>query len=66
MKKLLSLLLAVTLLASLAVIPSAVADEVITLRVWGGVPAEAGPQASIDAFNEASRIRESRPSTSAL
>ena len=53
MKKLLSLLLAVTLLASLAVIPSAVADEVITLRVWGGVPAEAGPQASIDAFNEA-------------
>ncbi len=32
---------------------AALADDVITLRVWGGVPAEAGPQASIDLFNEA-------------
>lgn len=26
--------------------------EVVTLRLWGGVPAEAGPQASCDLFNE--------------
>lgn len=27
-------------------------SEMITLRLWGGVPAEAGPQASCDLFNE--------------
>ena len=26
--------------------------ETVTLRVWGGVPEEAGPQASVDLFNE--------------
>ena len=26
--------------------------ETVTLRLWGGVPAEAGPQASCDLFNE--------------
>ena len=37
----------------------------ITLRVWGGVPAEAGPQASIDLFNEAFKDKGIRRSTSA-
>lgn len=27
--------------------------ETVTIRMWGGVPPEAGPQASIDAFNAA-------------
>ena len=50
MKKWLSMLMAAVLLVTAA---AALADDVITLRVWGGVPAEAGPQASIDLFNEA-------------
>ena len=27
--------------------------DVVTIRMWGGVPAESGPQAACDAFNEA-------------
>lgn len=27
-------------------------NDVVTLRFWGGVPAESGPQASVDLFNE--------------
>ena len=50
MKKWMSILMAIVLLMTAAM---ALADDVITLRVWGGVPAEAGPQASIDLFNEA-------------
>lgn len=54
MKKMLSILLAAMLLTlSLGLGSFALADDVITLRVWGGVPAESGPQASVDAFNEA-------------
>lgn len=55
MKKWLSVLVTAVLLATsvLAFGVTALADDVITLRVWGGVPAEAGPQASVDAFNEA-------------
>lgn len=30
----------------------AASGETVTLRLWGGVPAEAGPQASCDLFNE--------------
>ena len=27
-------------------------EDIVTLRFWGGVPPEAGPQASVDLFNE--------------
>ena len=27
--------------------------QTVTLRIWGGVPPEAGPQKSIDEFNKA-------------
>ena len=32
---------------------SAKSGDVVTIRMWGGVPAESGPQAACDAFNEA-------------
>ena len=31
---------------------SAKDEDIVTLRFWGGVPPEAGPQASVDLFNE--------------
>ena len=31
---------------------SAKDEDIVTLRSWGGVPPEAGPQASVDLFNE--------------
>lgn len=31
---------------------SASEEDVVTIRFWGGVPPEAGPQASVDLFNE--------------
>ncbi|MGI6215230.1 MAG: extracellular solute-binding protein [Christensenellales bacterium] len=50
MKKCMILLMAMALF----IVPVTIfADETITLRLWGGVPAEAGPQASVDLFNEA-------------
>jgi multiple sugar transport system substrate-binding protein len=33
--------------------PSAGPAKTVTLQIWGGVPAEYGPQASVEAFNEA-------------
>ncbi len=55
MKKLLSMVLALMLVAGLmaGLTVSASAADVVTLRIWGGVPPEAGPQASVDAFNAA-------------
>lgn len=54
MKRFLSVLLTAALLVSMTALgTTAMADEVITLRLWGGVPAEAGPQACVEAFNEA-------------
>ena len=54
MKRFLSVLLTAALLVSMTTLgTTAMADEVITLRLWGGVPAEAGPQACVEAFNEA-------------
>lgn len=50
MKKWMSILMMVVLLFASV---TAMADDTILLRVWGGVPAESGPQASIDLFNEA-------------
>lgn len=55
MKKFLGILLTVTMLmATFAMFATgAAADDVITLRIWGGVPPEAGPQKSVELFNEA-------------
>lgn len=40
-------------MAMTCISPAAVqAEETIVLRMWGGVPAESGPQASCDLFNE--------------
>ena len=50
MKKWMSILMMIVLLLASV---TAMADDTILLRVWGGVPAESGPQASIDLFNEA-------------
>ena len=50
MKKWMSILMMVVLLLASV---TAMADDTILLRVWGGVPAESGPQESIDLFNEA-------------
>lgn len=52
MRKWKHVLMTAAMMTSLAV-GTAMADDVVTLRIWGGVPPEAGPQASIDAFNEA-------------
>ena len=66
-KQLASLLLSTAMAASLLCACGAPADtgasgetagtegggETITLHMWGGVPAESGPQAACDAFNEA-------------
>lgn len=49
MKKTLGVLFVVILMVTAV----ASAEETIVLRLWGGVPAEAGPQASVEAFNEA-------------
>ena len=38
---------------STATADTAPAGETVTLRIWGGVPPEAGPQGSVDAFNAA-------------
>lgn len=59
MKKL-STLLALLMLVITAGMPlfangsseSTASDDVVTIRFWGGVPPEAGPQASVDLFNE--------------
>lgn len=56
MKKMLSILLA-ALLLTMSFGSFAAAEDVIMLRIWGGVPAEAGPQASVDAFNAAFKER---------
>lgn len=50
MKKIVTFLLTMVLIMSSFTV---LAEDTITLRIWGGVPAEAGPQASIDLFNEA-------------
>ena len=52
MKKILSVFLSLLLMMSLISVP-AMAEEPILLRIWGGVPPEAGPQQSVDLFNEA-------------
>ena len=53
MKKTLSLLIALILLAGCLPLMSAAADEPIVLKLWGGVPAEYGPEQTVEAFNEA-------------
>lgn len=52
MKKFLAFLVAAIML--IGCLPAiSVAEEPIVLKLWGGVPAEYGPQQTVDAFNEA-------------
>ena len=44
---------AACVLSTLSVASPVKADDTITLRMWGGVPAESGPQKVCDNFNEA-------------
>jgi multiple sugar transport system substrate-binding protein len=55
MKKLLSIAVALAMVAGMLMGLTTVASaaDAVTIRIWGGVPPEAGPQASVDAFNEA-------------
>lgn len=50
MKRTLALLMALAILALM--MPAMASAETITLRFWGGVPAEYGPQQVVDRFNE--------------
>lgn len=50
MKRTLALLMALVMLALM--MPTLASAETITLRFWGGVPAEYGPQQVVDRFNE--------------
>lgn len=60
MKHLIKILTTVMLLSLVIVTPLAASgssetgtgEDVVTIRFWGGVPPEAGPQASVDLFNE--------------
>ncbi len=56
MKKILTIITIVLMVSTLVFAQggaeTAKADEPVVLRMWGGVPPEAGPQAACDAFNE--------------
>ena len=53
MKKTISILIAAIMLIACLPAVSLAANEPIVLKLWGGVPAEYGPQQTVDAFNEA-------------
>lgn len=52
MRKAMACALAAAATLSLAAPAAVQAEETVTLRMWGGVPAEAGPQQVCDNFNE--------------